>query len=159
MVPSFTFDLSCPGWQNHSPSYNFTIHTSGSNHKPLKSVAHESSQTMAVGNTSGVWICWARDNENCASAPAVTRTSCASNWFRGRWRGNVKFYYLTHLSWFMIVISTRRGSTLSTYWWAVLVFTVSQSIRSGRWEWIRAQNAWQGWYLLGTYKVWVLRIA
>ena len=107
MVPSFTFDLSCPGWQNHSPSYNFTIHTSGSNHKPLKSVAHESSQTMAVGNTSGVWICWARDNENCASAPAVTRTSCASNWFRGRWRGNVKFYYLTHLSWFMIV--TARG--------------------------------------------------
>ena len=98
--------------QNHSPSYNFTIHTSGSNHKPLKSVAHESSQTIVVGNKSGVWICWARDNENCASAPAVTRTSCASNWFRGRWRGNVKFYYLTHLSWFMIVISTRRGSTV-----------------------------------------------
>ena len=48
MVPSFTFDLSCPGRQNHSPIYNFTIHTSGSNHKPLKSVAHESSQTMAV---------------------------------------------------------------------------------------------------------------
>ena len=65
---------------NHSPIYNFTIHTSGSNHKPLKSVAHESSQTMAVlGNTSGVKICWALDNENCGSAPAVTRTSCASN--------------------------------------------------------------------------------
>ena len=58
----------------------FTIHTSGSNHKPLKSVAHESSQTMAVlGNTSVVKICWAQDNENCGSAPAVTRTSCASN--------------------------------------------------------------------------------
>ena len=117
MVPSFTFDLSCPGRQNHSPIYNFTIHTSGSNHKPLKSVAHESSQTMAVlGNTSGVKICWARDNVNCGSAPAVTRTSCASNWFRGRWRGNVKFYYLTHFSWFMIVIATlsaRGGCSLT----------------------------------------------
>ena len=71
-------------------------------------------QWQCWGIRSGVKICWARDNENCGSAPAVTRTSCASNWFRGRWRGNVKFYYLTHFSWFMIVIahfisSRRRG--------------------------------------------------
>ena len=50
------------------PFYNFTIHTSGSNHKPLKSVAHESSQTMAVlGNTSGVEICWARTMRTVAA--------------------------------------------------------------------------------------------
>ena len=153
MVPSFTFDLSCPGWHRTTPPVTilqFTLQAQIINHWKAWHMKAVRQWQWGIRVECGYVGHWARDNENCASAPAVTRTSCASNWFRGRWRGNVKFYYLTHLSWFMIVTARGEGP-LSTYWWAVLVFTVSQSIRSGRWEWIRAQNAWQGWYLLGTY--------